>query len=106
MAYVRMLVQECTPGTIETLTDKAEETLVPRLRQMRGFLSYQIVKVDDHTLLAIADFATREGAEEMERIGLEWRKRYGKDAIVSSRPYIGQVILEAAGSATEAQPTL
>ncbi len=109
MAYVRTLTQECRPGTIETLTRKAEQTLVPRLRAIPGFLSYRIGKVDDRTLVAIGVFETRAGAEELDRIGAEWRRDYGKDDIISFTKSTAEIILDAGPEtrprAAEARPS-
>ncbi len=106
MKHTRVIVQECAPGTIELLCRLADETLVPRVRSMPGFISYQVAKVDDRWALVISTFETREGAEEMERLGVEWRKQYGGDMIVSVQPYIGAIILDATAALPEAHPTL
>lgn len=106
MAYVRMVVQECKAGTVEMLTRKAEQTLVPRIQALPGLVSYKIAKVDDHSILAMGFFDTREQAEELERIGAEWRKDVGKDAIVSVQVHLGEIILDAKPKAKEAQATV
>lgn len=106
MAHVRLVVQECKPGTVESLTRKAEQTFVPRVRALPGLISYEVAKVDDRTLLAIGYFETREGAEELERIGKEWRKEAGKDDIVSVQVHVGEIILHAKPKAKEMQATV
>ncbi len=105
MSYMRVLLQECKPGSIEGLCREAERTLIPRLRAIPGFMSYRVVQFDDHTMAAIGRFASRSGAEELDRIGAEWRKQYGQ-AILSVRHHIGEVVLETSGAGAEAQPTL
>lgn len=110
MSFWRVIIQECKPGTVEMLTNEAEKTFVPRVKQIPGFISYQVGKVDDRTLFAIGQFETREAAEALERLGAEWRRLYGKDAIVSARPYLAEIILDeralrTGARATEAQPS-
>lgn len=108
MAYTRVLVQECKPGMVEMLTRKAEQTLVPRIRSIPGLLSYEVGKIDDHSLVAIGRFETRQGAEELERLGVEWRRDEGKDAILSVKVHFAEIILhagpEARPRAPEARP--
>lgn len=106
MSYMRALVQECKPGTIDTLTRKAEETLVPRLRGIPGFISYRIGKVDDRTIIVVALLESRDAALELERMGAEWRSQYGGDMIVSVRSHIGEIILDASAPSAEAHPAL
>lgn len=102
--FARVLVQECEPGTVELLTQRAEETLIDRLRGVPGFVSYKVIKVDDRSLVAMGFFETREGAEQMEEIGSEWRQTIGKDAIISATPHIGEVILDAGPASPELRP--
>ncbi len=102
--FARVLIQNCQPGTVELLTRKSEETFVDRLRAIPGFLGYQVMKLDDRTLIATGFFETREGAEKMELLGAEWRATIGKDAIISARPYVGEIIFEA-GPARAARPS-
>ena len=102
--FARVLFQECKPGTVETLTHEAEESLIGPIREIPGFVSYRIVKLDDRSLIAIAVFATRAGAEEMNRIGAEWRAQYAQDAVVSVRPYVGEILLDVEPSRMEMHP--
>ena len=106
MAHVRLVVQECKPGTVESLTRKAEQTLVPRIQALPGFVSYEVAKVDDRTLLATGIFDTREHAEQLERMGAQWRKDVGKDDIVSVQVFFGEILLHAEPRPKEVQATV
>jgi hypothetical protein len=103
--FARVLIQQCQPGTIELLTRRSEETFVDRLRAVPGFISYQVLKLDDQSLIATGYFETREGAETMEKLGAEWRATIGKDAIISATPYVGEVIFEAGPSPQAQRPS-
>lgn len=100
--FARVLIQECKPGTVEMLTRSAEETFVPQIRAVPGFSSYKVVKIDDRFLIVVSEFETREGVEQLEKLGAQWR--IGKDAIVSVQPYFGELILDARSTAQEWQP--
>ncbi len=102
--FARVLLQNCKPGTVELLTRRSEETFVDRLRGIPGFISYQVLKLDDRTLIATGYFETREGAETMEKLGAEWRATIGKDSIISANPYVGEVIFEAGPSPQGMRP--
>ncbi len=103
--FARVLIQNCRPGTVELLTRRAEETFVDRLRGIPGFVSYQVLKLDDRSLVAMGFFETREGAEKMEEAGTEWRATIGKDSIISATPYIGEIIFEAGPSVEGRRPS-
>ena len=103
MAHVRLVVQECKPGTVESLTPKAQQTLVPRIPTLPGLVSYEIAKVDDRTILATGIFDTHEHAEQLERMGAQWRKDVGKDDIVSVQVHFGEIILHAEPKPKEVQ---
>lgn len=109
MAYMRIVVQECKPGTVDMLTRKAEQSFVPRVRALPGFISYKVGKIDDHSLIALGIFETREGAEQLERAGVEWRKEVGKDAILSVKVYYSEITLDVGRDVrpipTEARPS-
>ncbi len=58
-------------------------------------------------MLVITTYETREGLEEVERLGAEWRRTVGKDAVVSAIPHFGEIILDRSGAAyEEQQPSL
>jgi hypothetical protein len=102
--FARVLIQNCQPGSVELLTRRSEETFVDRLRTIPGFVSYQVIKLDDRSLIATGFFQTREGAEKMEELGAEWRATIGKDVIISAQPYVGEIIFEA-GPSRGARPS-
>jgi hypothetical protein len=104
MSYTRVIVEECKPGTIEMLCKKAEQTLMPRLRQIPGFHSYQVAKIDERWLTVVGVCETREALAEMDRMGIEWRQQYGKDAIVSVKTHIGEVLIDVSGPSFESLP--
>lgn len=105
MSFARVLIQECKPGTVELLTRLAEETFVPRARELPGFISYRVVKVDDRTLIVLAELETREAVEQLERLGAQWRTSH--DAVVSVQPYFGEFIYDSRAAAQhEWQPSL
>lgn len=103
--FARVLFQECKPGTVERLIRRAEETLIGPVKGIPGLVSYKIIQIDDHSLIAMGLFEARQGCEELDRIGAQWRKDYGEDTILSVRSSIGEVVLDAVPAREEVHVT-
>jgi len=59
-------------GTVADAAARAEETLVPRLRQLTGFITYHLLHTGDSTVAALALFETRPAADAGVRLLSEW----------------------------------
>jgi Antibiotic biosynthesis monooxygenase len=61
--------------TAEELARRADEGIVPTLREVPGFLAYYLIGAADDTMASVSVFETREGAEQSTRLAADWVKR-------------------------------
>ena len=59
-------------GTVAEAAARAEETLVPRLREADGFVAYHLLHTGDGTVTALAVFETRSAADAAARLLSDW----------------------------------
>jgi hypothetical protein len=59
-------------GTVADAAARAEETLVPRLKEATGFVAYHLLDTGDSTVAALALFETRPAADAAARLFTEW----------------------------------
>jgi heme-degrading monooxygenase HmoA len=59
-------------GTIADAAARAEESLVPRLKDAPGFVAYQLLHTGDGTVAALAQFDTKPAADAAARLLTDW----------------------------------
>jgi hypothetical protein len=59
-------------GTIADTAARAEETLLPRLRAVAGFVDYHLLNTGEATVAALALFDTKSSADDAARLMSEW----------------------------------
>ncbi len=59
-------------GTVADAAARAEESLVPRLKEADGFVAYQFLHTGDGTVAALAQFETKPAADAAARLLTEW----------------------------------
>jgi len=59
-------------GTVADAAARAEETLVPSLKQAPGFVAYQFLHTGDGTVAALAVFETKPAADAAARVLSDW----------------------------------
>jgi hypothetical protein len=57
--------------TVE-LTDKVNETLVPKLSKLQGFRGYYLIEADNGVISSLGLFETPEQADESTKIAASW----------------------------------
>jgi hypothetical protein len=57
--------------TVE-LTDKVNETLVPKLSQLQGFKGYYLIEADNGVISSLGLFETPEQADESTKLAASW----------------------------------
>jgi hypothetical protein len=57
--------------TVE-LTDKVNETLVPKLSQLQGFKGYYLIEADNGVISSLGLFETPEQADESTKVAATW----------------------------------
>jgi Antibiotic biosynthesis monooxygenase len=109
MRYARVAFYEMAPKTIDISIRRSMLGLLPVFRQQPGFVSYQLVKVGERSLVSFSVWETREAAEEANRATADWASENLPDTVVSSRLYIGPIAFDSAvmePRAPDAYPTI
>ena len=82
----------------DELTNKVNESLLPRLSKTDGFLGYYLMETDDGMISSIGFFDTMTQAEESTRIAANWVREEKLDTILPNAPKVtaGEVIVTKA----------
>jgi hypothetical protein len=59
-------------GNVADAAERAEETLLPRLKQETGFVAYHLLDTGDSTVTVMVVFETRPAADAAARLLREW----------------------------------
>lgn len=60
------------PGTADRITQRVNESFLPQMRSVRGFVGYWLVKADESSIVSVSIFEERDGAEESNRLASTW----------------------------------
>ena len=76
------------------LIRKADETLVPKLNKLPGFLGYYLVDAGNGIFTSVGLFETREQGEESTKLVTRWVRDEKLDALMPNEPKItsGKVV--------------
>ena len=73
--YVAIRRVTAQPGVFDEVVQRDEEGLVPLLRDIPGFIEFDLVQVGENVGVSILLFETQEQAEEANRQTAEWVKQ-------------------------------
>ena len=59
-------------GAAEKIVQRVREGFIPLISKLPGFVSYDVVRAADGTLLSVSVFETREAADESNRLASDW----------------------------------
>ncbi len=82
------------------LTGKVNETLVPQLRKLPGFMGYYLINTDDGTVFSsVGLFETPAQGEESTKVVTSWIREQELDSLLPNAPKItdGQVVVHSNG---------
>ena len=76
------------------LTNKVNETLVPKLNELPGFVGYYLIEAGHGVFSSLSLFETREQAMESTKFVATWIREEKLDTILPNEPKItsGQVV--------------
>jgi predicted ester cyclase len=94
MSFARVITFEYKPNTLNVLTQKVKDGLLPLLQKSPGFLSYVRVVEKDNKGVAVGTWQTREQAESATKQATQWLKDNIGDMAVKEDAVVGEVSLE------------
>jgi hypothetical protein len=79
------------------LTRKANETLVPKLNELPGFLGYYLIEAGNGVFTSLSLFETPEQGLESTKIVANWIRDEKFDTIIPNKPMItsGEVVVHS-----------
>jgi hypothetical protein len=86
------------------LVKKADEVLIPKLRDLPGFGGYSLIDTGDGVLSSIGFYDTSEQADEATRVAANWvRDEKFEDALPSPpKVTLGEVVLHKTSELVQA----
>jgi hypothetical protein len=81
------------------VTSKIEETLVPKLRQLPGFVGYYMIQADNGVLSSLGLFQTSEQGDESTKLVSKWITDENFTSVIPNSPKItsGKVVVHSNG---------
>ena len=79
----------------EELTNKVDETFLPRVSKLDGFRGYYLIETNEGVMSSIGFFDTMAQADELTRLSATWLRDEKLDTILPNPPKVtgGEVIL-------------
>jgi hypothetical protein len=76
------------------LTSKVNETLVPKLNKLPGFVGYYLIEAGNGVFSSLSLFQTREQAIESTKFVATWIREEKLDTVLPNQPKItsGQIV--------------
>jgi hypothetical protein len=81
------------------VTRKIEQTLVPKLRQLPGFVGYYMIEADNGVLSSLGLFETSEQGDESTKLVSKWITDENFNTAIPNAPKItsGKVVVHSNG---------
>ena len=86
------------------LVKKADEVLVPKLRELPGFGGYSLVDAGNGVMCSIGFYDTSEQADEASRVAATWVSDEKFESVLPNAPKIttGEVVVQKMGALVQA----
>jgi len=80
----------------DEIVRRASEELLPQLKTIRGFVSYDILMLEDETLMTISVFDSKDAVEESNRLFVNWAKGFDLASLIDGIPElsVGEVVFQ------------
>jgi hypothetical protein len=86
------------------LVKKADETLVPSLKELPGFNGYYLIEAGNGVMSSIGFFDTPEHADESARVASNWVREQNLESALPNPPKIttGEVVVHKSAELVQA----
>jgi hypothetical protein len=78
----------------DEIVRRASEDLLPQIRTIVGFVSYDILMLEDETLMTISVFDSKAAADESNQLFVSWAKGFDLASLIQGTPElaVGEVV--------------
>ena len=92
------------PARTDELIKKADETLVPILSDVPGFLGYYLIHAGDRVFSSVGFYDTSAHADEANRVASDWVREQKLETALPSPPMVtgGEVVVSKAQELVQA----
>ena len=89
---------------VDELIKKADETLVPILSDVPGFLGYYLIQADHGVISSIGFFDTAAHADESNRVASDWVREHKLETALPNPPKVtgGEVVVSKSSELVQA----
>ena len=89
MRHMRIARYEITNGNFQEVADTAKTGLLPKFRELPGFVRYGVADVGEKSLMSISLWETREQADAASPFAATWVKENIQDRVQLRENYVG-----------------
>ena len=92
--YVSIRRAKAQDYAADEIVRRASEDLLPQLRTIAGFVSYDILMLEVETLMTISVFNSKAEAEESNQLFVNWAKGFDLASLIQGAPelLVGEVV--------------
>ncbi len=91
MRHTRIATYEITTGAFQEIADSAKSGLLPKLRELPGFVRYGVADIADNKLMSVSLWETHEQAEAASPVAAVWVKENIQDRVQLRENYVGDL---------------
>ena len=89
MRHMRIARYEITDGSFKDVADTAKAGLLPKFRELPGFVRYGVADVGNKSLMSVSLWETREQAEAASPVAATWVQENIQDRVQLRENYLG-----------------
>jgi len=84
--YVSIRRAKAQDYASDEIVRRASEELLPQLKTIAGFVSYDILMLEDETLMTISVFDSKAAANESNQLFVNWAKGFDLASLIQGTP--------------------
>jgi hypothetical protein len=92
--YVSIRRAKAQDYASDEIVRRASEDLLPQIRTLSGFVSYDILMLEDETLMTISAFDSKAAADKSNQLFVNWAKGFDLASLIQGTPElaVGEVV--------------
>jgi hypothetical protein len=92
--YVSIRRAKAQDYASDEIVRRASEELLPLLKTVAGYVSYDILMLEDETLMTISVFDSKDAAEKSNQLFVSWAKGFDLASLIQGTPelLVGEVV--------------
>ena len=96
--YVSIRRAKAQDYASDEIVRRASEELLPLLKTVTGFISYDILMFEDETLMTISAFDSKAAIDQSNQIFVSWAKGFDLGSLIYGTPelMVGEVVFHQA----------